>query len=225
MFLSSTFCTRVASSLVTKIAFPLTIALLVSTFLSSCSQPIVDEVKPIQLNQQQLKQLSDLPLQWDLKGRFAIIYNDQSWHVHFHWLKNINQFHLRFTGPLGETRILLEQKKINDITQNILTIGKETHTSSEPIDKFLYSHTNMLIPVKSLQYWLFGHYNPQHPYQIKQLSSEDEFSSSIKELFQESWQIKFSQYEKSNGFNYPTKITAKNGEYKLKVFVSSRSEI
>jgi outer membrane lipoprotein LolB len=196
--------------------------LLLTILLSSCTQTIVDEVAPIQLNPQQLKQLSKLPIQWELKGRLAIIHNEENWHARFHWIKDKNKFQLRFTGPLGETHLLLEQKIINNIKTNILTMGEETYTSSESIDEFLYSYTQILIPVKSLQYWIFGHYNPEHPYRIKKLSSEDSFLGSIKELFQESWQIQFSKYASTDGFHYPAKIIAKDGEYKIKIFISSR---
>ncbi len=195
---------------------------ILTILLSSCTQSIVDEVKPIQLNLQQLEQLSELPTQWDLKGRLAIIHNEENWHARFHWIKNEKQFQLRFTGPLGETHLLLEQKQINNITTNILTMGEDTYRSSESIDEFLYSHTQILIPVNSLQYWMFGHYNPEHPYQIKKLSSENNFLSSIKELLQESWQIQFSKYDNMDGNHYPAKIIAKDGEYKIKIFISSR---
>lgn len=201
---------------------------LIFLLLSSCTQQIIN-TNAIVLTKEQQLQLSTIPQKWDLKGRLSIIHNDENWHAHFHWIKKNSQFTLRFTGPLGETHLLLEQKlrktKLGQIKQNTLTLGGKTYTSVGSMNQLLLAHTGMGIPVKSLQYWIFARYNPAQPYQINALSAEAEFSNNIKELLQEDWQIQFSRYKKGQSKAYPAKIIAKDGEYKIKVFIRSRNSI
>ncbi len=202
-----------------KSSIPVVILLLL--LLSSCAQQLQHERENKVLLKQQ-SELSKIPENWELKGRISIIDKQTNWHARFHWKKQTNQFQLRFTGPMGGTYLLLEQKSLPDMKViNTLRIGNDVYISVGSLEKLLAQHSDIAIPVNSLQYWIFGRLNPQHPYQIK-MSSVDKPVDEIAELFQQNWKIQFSRYKLQQDVSYPAKIIAKNNEYSIKVFVSSR---
>ncbi|MFK5891668.1 MAG: outer membrane lipoprotein LolB [Pseudomonadota bacterium] len=208
---------------------------------ASCGQTMLHESDRTILLKQQRQELSKIPEQWDLIGRISIIYEQENWHARFHWKKQSNQFQLRFTGPLGETYLVLEQEQdksslkrlsqdkplIEKRIKNTLRIGNEVYVSYGNIEALLAEHSDIAIPINSLQYWIFGHYNPQYPYQIKMFSADDSVTvedsvAAIDELFQQDWKIQFSRYKQQQAVSYPAKMIARNNEYVIKVFVSSR---
>jgi len=208
----------------------LILLLFVIVLLSSCAQQLQLNNNTTNLTTQQQEYLSKIPKNWDLSGKISIIHEQENWFARFHWLKQKNYFQLRFTGPLGETYLLLEQKISGQIKNNTLRIGNETYSNQGSVETLLNNYSHILIPINSLQYWIFGRYNGQHAYQLKMLKTEKNMDA-IADLMQQHWQINFSRYkavqftEQGQQYNtlYPAKIIAKNDEYSIKVFVSSRT--
>jgi outer membrane lipoprotein LolB len=204
----------------------LTVLFVILFLLSSCAQQIQRESDGLQSLKQQ--ELSKIPAYWELSGRISIIHNQENWHARFYWEKQTNRFQLRFTGPLGETHLLLEQELIEQelflaekLIKNTLRIDNDVYISYGNVEDLLAEHSDIVIPLNSLQYWIFGRYNPKYPQQIKMISI-DKSLDVIDELFQQDWKIQFSRYEQQPTASYPAKIIAKDGEYSIKVFVSSR---
>lgn len=204
--------------------------------LSSCSQQVrINSASPPfykqDLSRQQQQELAKIPQNWDLSGRISIIHDQENWYAHFRWLKQTEQFQLRFTGPLGETHLLLKQELLQQTKRikNTLSIGTEVYTNEGDIEVLLNNYSNMPIPINSLQYWIFGRYNPHQAYQVKMLAVDSPIDV-IAELLQQDWTIQFSRYQqqeqeykRQNTLHYPAKIIAKNKDYSIKVFVSSRN--
>ena len=194
--------------------------------LSSCAQQIQRDSDGLKFLKQQ--ELSKIPDYWELSGRISIIHNQENWHARFYWEKQTNRFQLRFTGPLGETHLLLEQELIDQefllsekLIKNTLRIDNDVYISYGNVEDLLSQYSDIAIPLNSLQYWIFGRYNPEYPHQIKMISI-DKSLEVIDELFQQNWKIQFSRYKQQQTASYPAKIIAKDGEYSIKVFVSSR---
>jgi outer membrane lipoprotein LolB len=194
--------------------------------LSSCTQQIqnIKNISGLSKPQQKLAKISN---NWNLSGKISIISEHENWHARFYWLKQAHQFQLRFTGPLGETYLLLEQKVLGETKQNTLKIANEVYFNQGNVEDLLAKYSKIPIPINSLQHWIFGQYNPHQPYHLKMLTIEKDIDV-IAELYQQDWKIQFSRYkqqlvEQQSAFFFPSKMVAKNDDYSIKVFVSSRN--
>jgi len=129
-----------------------------------------------------------------LSGKISIINEHENWHARFYWLKQPQQFQLRFTGPLGETYLLLEQKVLGQTQHNTLKVANEVYSNQGNIEDLLTQYSKIPIPINSLQHWIFGRYNPYQPYRLKMQTLEKNIEV-IAELDQQDWKIEFSRYK------------------------------
>ncbi len=208
-------------------------------FLSSCAhQP---SPYPIHSTDEKQLKLSKIPDSWELSGRISITYEEENWTARFHWVKKSDQFKIDFTGPFGQKYLSLEQQQQQNQTKNTLTIGNDVYHNQGDIEQLLAQYTPTTLPINSLQYWIFGHYNPTYPYQLKVSDADKakhkneidtEIETMVEELRQQQWTISFSRYHqvawehkplssvKNYSAFYPKKIQAKNILYNIKLIVS-----
>jgi len=160
-----------------------------------------------------------LPVVWSSRGRIAVIDGNENWYAHFVWQQKNNDYLLRFTGPMGQTQLLVEHiaKSEQSAESNRLVMSAEEYENSNSMQALLEQYSPLQIPLHSLKYWMFGKANLNHT-----LEQEKDKAGNLVKLFQHGWQINFSRYESISGAMYPAKITAKKAAYKIKLFISSR---
>jgi len=189
--------------------------LLIVSVLLSCSHT----EKNIESDSRVALEKVRLPVVWNARGRIAVIDADENWYAHFVWQQNHDDYTLRFTGPMGQTQLLLEHiaPSRQNLGKNRLLMGKEEYENADSMSALLQTYSPIQIPLASLKYWSFGKANPELPQENK-----NDTLGQISQLVQQGWDISFSRYEAGAGGTYPAKITAQKEQYKIKLFIRSR---
>lgn len=173
------------------------------------------------LPERQVKSIppSEIPINWNARGRIAILHPSENWHASFVWQKNSGNYSLRFTGPLGQTQLFIEHLAKSERTdeRNTLVMDNEKYVNNKSMEQLLAQYSPIFIPLSSLQYWLFGQANPNIPSSFK-----TDNAGNLRKLQQQGWEISFKNYQEIVAQFYPSKITAQKGEHKIKVFIKSR---
>lgn len=156
-----------------------------------------------------------LPASWLINGRVSISQEEENWYAKFSWLQDSNNFQLRFTGPLGETQLLLT--KIGD---NILLKTLSGETRGNNLEQLLHQQTQWNLPISSLLYWIQAKTNPQFKAQVLP------DSYPIEMIQQLGWTIKYPKYvlvknTAEEEFLLPKKVFATKKQVKIKLIVSN----
>lgn len=190
--------------------------LIASLFISSCAiKPELSNENSSFIYKPKGKKIPTIPASWNLSGKIAIINDDSNWYASYFWSKKPAQMKLLFTGPVGETHLALEQLGSQENQINRLTMGNDVYTD-DSLTHLINQKMGFDIPVLSLQHWLFGQINPDQSFIIKAQNS----SGQLLTIHQDNWLINYSY--KSLDSEFPKRVVAENGEYKIKVFIRRR---
>lgn len=160
-------------------------------------------------HQQQLQTLTH----WRLNGRIAITTEQENWTAHVHWQQHGSYYRLRFNAPLGQGALLLEGNEHQVMMQ---TAEQKTYTAENP-DALILQTLNLAIPITGLHFWIRGVPKPeQHspPYRLYE-------HGYLYHLQQDGWEIEYSRYIANNTVELPSKIFLDNGQFKVKIVISS----
>ncbi|MBF0264095.1 MAG: outer membrane lipoprotein LolB [Gammaproteobacteria bacterium] len=167
------------------------------------------------------KNLLLIPKHWVLKGKIAIISEEDNWHAGFQWSKQTlmqdsEQRKLVFSGPFGETQMELSQVKHGNTEFNRLAMNGEIYTDFS-LQQLLSKQFGFEIPLPSLEHWIFGQTNPLIDFKVVTLSK----SGQLLKIIQHDWKIQYTY--KSLQSDFPIKVIAENKAYRIKVFIRNRA--
>ncbi|MDY6992116.1 MAG: lipoprotein insertase outer membrane protein LolB [Pseudomonadota bacterium] len=162
-----------------------------------------------QTHQAQLRTLTA----WRLNGRIAITTEQDNWTAHVHWQQHEQEYRLRFNAPLGQGALLLEG---NEQQVMMHTAEQKTYIAENP-DALILKTLNLAIPITGLHFWIRGLPKP------KQLPSAYRLYEHgyLYSLQQDGWHIEYSRYIPNNTIELPSKIFLDNGQFKVKIVISS----
>jgi len=199
---------------------------MVMSIMASCANITENEVKLHEYKNLSIEKVGKrnvvvIPKAWELRGKIAIIKEDENWYANFFWSKQSlkkgeEQRRLVFTGPFGETHMALSQIKQAELELNRLAVDGEIYTDFS-LNQLLVQQFGFEVPVMSLEYWIFGQINPDKEFQVSQVSE----SGQLLEIAQHGWKINYSYPSPTSYF--PVKVYAQKQDYKIKVFIRKRS--
>jgi outer membrane lipoprotein LolB len=141
---------------------------------------------------------------WSMSGRVAIISNDDSWQADIDWAHKPGFDEINLSGPLGQGKTVIH------LEENFVSIarGSDDVNFSDRPEQFINEQLGLLVPVKSLRYWVLGLPKPE--------SAFVDVSGGFK---QEGWQVLYQQMQSIENKSLPRKISVSNSQAKLKLII------
>lgn len=125
-----------------------------------------------------------IPQAWTANGRISVIRGEENWYARFSWIQQGNDFQIRFTGPLGETRLQVSQTG-SDVRLNTPSVAKK----DDDLEQLILQETGWIFPVSSLHYWLHGQPEPSATVKIQYNKT-----AQIQAIDQQGWHIQYSRW-------------------------------
>ncbi len=177
--------------------------------LSSCAIQRGLELPPLPDWDTRQKVLAAIP-EWAFTGRIGVSAGTEGFNGKIRWNQVENGFSATVSGPLGIGAI-----RINGDSGQVTVIDKDGQeielTNPEEDLRSMYGWT---IPVTSLRYWALGIPDPAGP-AVTELGDD----GLLVRLEQRNWRVSISQYRAGGGQLMPRRITAVNGDAKVRLVI------
>ncbi len=156
-----------------------------------------------------------IPQAWTANGRISVIRGEDNWYARFSWIQQGNDFQIRFTGPLGETRLQVRQTG-SDVRLNTPSVAKK----GSDLEQLILQETGWIFPVSSLRYWLHGQPEPLVTAKIQYNKT-----AQIQAIDQQGWHIHYSRWmsvaENAAAKKVlPKKLVITRDNLKIKIIIS-----
>lgn len=177
--------------------------------LSSCAIQRGLELPPLPDWDTRQEVLAAIP-EWAFTGRIGVSAGTEGFNGKIRWNQVENGFSATVSGPLGVGAI-----RINGDSGQVTVIdgdGKEIELTNPEED--LRSMYGWTIPVTSLRYWALGIPDPASP-----AVTEFGDDGQLARLEQRNWRVSISQYREAGGQLMPRRITAVNGDAKVRLVI------
>lgn len=187
----------------------------IALLLSACTpQPTKPEVTPPQ-------SLSAIPEHWNINAKLGIRNSEQSGSVTLKWQQQINDYHIRISGPLGQGSGLLTGNQHNiRITQ-----GNKAPLYSDDPTSLIKTTFGWDLPLDHLPYWVRGLASPllssgQQSYTpLPPELADTSQARTLATLTQSGWHIEYSRFKRVDQWLMPHRIRAKKQDVVLTLIV------
>lgn len=141
---------------------------------------------------------------WSLQGRLSIADANDSWQAEIFWEHQPGIDQIKLSGPVGQGAVAIH------LTKDFVTVsrGNGVVESSDRPEEFISQQVGLLVPIRSLRYWVIGLPMPGQ--------AVDEVLGGFK---QADWLVDYQQMQQVGGKSMPRKVTVKNDQVKLKLFI------
>lgn len=147
---------------------------------------------------------------WAASGRIAVMTNGVGGSGSFTWRQEGTDTQLALRGPLGTGGV--------EITSDGVHLSV-TDASGQAVDEqaqaALRARLGADLPLASLRYWMLGLPDPGAEAQVTESASVP-----LRVIDQRGWTIAYEAFERENGLDFPSKLTAVSGKVRLKLAVS-----
>lgn len=148
--------------------------------------------------------------EWAFTGRIGVSAGSEGFNGKLRWNQVNNGFSATVSGPLGVGAI-----RISGDNGHVTVTDKDSQevelTNPEVDLRAMYGWT---IPVTSLRYWALGIPDPASP-----AVTEFGDDGQLVRLEQRNWQVSISQYREAGGQLMPRRITAVNGDARVRLVI------
>jgi len=159
--------------------------------------------------EQRLERL--LPIDhWAVEGRLAISDGHEGGSGSLAWMHDGEATRMSFRGALGRGAWQLLADSSGARLE--LADGSVEHAAS--VAELVLNQVGWKVPVEALSWWIKGLAHPD-PWQARVLDEEGRLIS----LQQFGWEVDFDRYGEASNFWLPSKLTARRGDYRLKMAV------
>ena len=142
--------------------------------------------------------------EWNVSGRFVVIYEKESINAKFIWKQETEEFELRILNSLGLRSIVFRGNN-----QGINSID-----GASPDDIIINEDLLELIPLSEMRFWLTGNPNPMIEFSLYTKDSENiSFTQS-------GWNVKILENREIDSFYLPGKINISNSESSITILIS-----
>ncbi len=141
---------------------------------------------------------------WSFEGRLALTGQKDSWSANITWEHGPEEERIKLSGPLGQGTVVIQ------LTGNVVTIdrgGNDVQTSAQP-EEFINQQLGLIVPVKSLRYWVVGLPEPAQSFQETAVGFN-----------QSRWLNEYKEMQTVDGESMPRKMAVMNDQVKLKVII------
>ena len=147
---------------------------------------------------------------WQASGRVAFRSQREGWSAGFRWIEHGGRFEIRLVATLGLRRMTIQ----GDLEEVTLRTSEGKTIRSRDAEALLREQLGAAIPVQALRYWLLGVPGPDSGYAYRL-----DAWGRLERLFQDGWEIGYSEYRPVDGLDLPGRIEASRGERRVKVIV------
>lgn len=162
-------------------------------------------------HQQDVRQLN----QYQTRGAFAFISDNQKVYAHFFWQQTgQDNYRLLLTNPLGSTELSLTAKP-GSVT---LVDNKGKSYTATDAEEMIGKLTGMPIPLNSLRQWILGLPGDATDYRLDAQArlSELNYSKNGK-----TWKVVYSSYDSKTTPAMPTNMELTEGSERIKLKMDS----
>lgn len=189
-----------------------TVILLVGTLLAGCSPvPTRTTENPV-FTQAYLARFEHLQLltDWAVEGRLAISDGKDGGSGTLSWAHTELETRMSFHGAMGKGAWRLQA----DATGARLELGNGSVHSASTIAELVREQVGWKVPVEALSWWVKGLAQPGD-WDTRVLDAEGRVTA----LRQSGWDVDFGNYAEPEVHWLPSKLTARQGKYLVKVAV------
>lgn len=149
---------------------------------------------------------------WAFSGRIGVSAGDDGFNGRLRWRQTGGAFKASVSGPLGAGSVQIDGMR-NRIT---VTERNGELTELENPEYDLRARYGWTIPVTSLRFWALGIPDPDSP-----AVTEFDDEGQLARLEQRNWVVEIPQYREGGGQRMPRRITAVNGDAKVRLVIDS----
>ena len=147
---------------------------------------------------------------WSFSGRIGVKSTDDGFNGRLRWRQQSDDFDASLSGPLGAGAVRIEGSSERLVVYD--RDGVVTELDNPELDlKRRYGWT---IPVESLRYWVLGVPDPRRPADVD--FGDD---GRLSRLSQGGWTAEITEYREGGGQLMPQRITAENGESRVRLVI------
>ena len=158
---------------------------------------------------QQLNPVAALP--FELDGRIALRYQDQSSTAGLHWSHSVAQDVVTISSPLGSTLAVLTRDK-NGV--RLLDNEQRVHQAKDSRE-LTGQLLGVKLPLDYLAYWVLGQAVPDVPYQ-----TEIDATATLVRLQQAGWTVHYQRWQTLGGLNVPNKLMVAGEGSELRMVIT-----
>ncbi len=160
-------------------------------------------------------QETNIPAAWTANGRLSVIRGEENWYARFSWVQQDDDFQIRFSGPVGETQLLVSQ-----IGSAVRLKTPSVEKTGHDLEQLILQETGWVFPVRSLQYWLHGQAKPAI---VAKIQYND--AGQVSEITQQGWKIDYSRWmlvakTPVVKIRVPKKLIITHDDLKIKIIIS-----
>ena len=150
--------------------------------------------------------------QWSFSGRIGVSNAADGFNGRLRWMQDVDRFEASVSGPLGAGAINIagdtEAVVIDEGNGNVLQM---TDPETE-----LHLRYGWTIPVESLRYWALGIPDPGQPAHL-----DFGEGGTVTRITQAGWTVDIPQYRDGGGQLMPRRITAVNGNSRVRLVIDN----
>lgn len=147
---------------------------------------------------------------WEFTGRIGVRTGDDGFNGKLRWRQGNDDFRATVSGPLGAGTVRIE----SDGAAITLTDKDGIVTELRDAELDLQLRYGWTIPVASLRYWALGIPDP-----TQTAVTEFDTQGRLNRLQQRDWQVSINDYREGGGQPMPRRITAVNGEARVRLVI------
>ena len=149
---------------------------------------------------------------WSFSGRIGVSAGTEGFNGRLRWRQEVDEFQASVSGPLGAGAISIagdaDAVVIDEGDGNVIRM-----TDPEFELRMRYGWT---IPVESLRYWALGIPDPAQPANL-----DFGENGTLMNIVQAGWTVAIPQYREGGGQLMPRRITAENGDSRVRLVIDN----
>lgn len=151
---------------------------------------------------------------FEFAGRIGVSAGSEGFNGKLRWWQHAEEFKVTVSGPFGVGTVRIE----GDGKRMSLTDKNGDVTEMQDAERELQMRYGWTIPLTSLRYWALGIPDPV-------ILATTEFSEDglLSELVQSGWSVSIGQYGEGGGQPMPRRVTAVNGDAKVRLVIDKWS--
>jgi len=148
------------------------------------------------------------PAGFDLAGRIAVKYRDQSSSGSLRWRHRPDQDDISLLSPLGQT-VTQITRDADGVT--LIDQAHKIHHATDP-ETLTQELLGWRLPLSGLGYWVVGQPAPSLPYQV-----ERDTRQYPTQLVQDGWRVNYNAWQTVDGQGLPHKMTLQRENLEIRL--------
>ncbi len=169
--------------------------------MAACSTTQVEE--GVKYSKSTRAHLYDLAA-WSFSGRLGLTGKKEAWQANIAWSHELDNDEIKLSGPLGQGSTIVRLSR-DDV---VIDRGDGKVLSSRQPEEFINQQLGLIVPVRSLRYWVVGLPEPVSAF----VATSDGFVQS-------GWLVEYKEEQAVNNELLPRRITVSNERVKLKLII------